>query len=87
MLDFEADQQLYHQTYHLGDPPHPSKQDIITFAESVQRGSRPDLRFQRYHVTAFHRKSLPESQYVQPGYYDEGWVRNTSQIAPGASDF
>lgn len=76
LLRFEADKQLYHKTYHDGDQPRISKQDIMKFAESVKRGSRPDLEFQRYHLTAFHRKSLPASQYVQPGYYDEGWVRN-----------
>ncbi|KAF8623479.1 hypothetical protein AX15_006263 [Amanita polypyramis BW_CC] len=72
------DKEQYHKQYHDSNRSCISEQDITKFAESVKRGSCPDARFQRYHITTFYTKCLTASKYVRRGYYDEGWTKQDS---------
>ncbi|KAK2466776.1 hypothetical protein APHAL10511_001034 [Amanita phalloides] len=67
------DKQLYHKFH--GSNISTSKTELVLqkFAESITCGSRPDLRYQRYHIVSFHKKCLPASHFVRCGYYDDGW--------------
>ncbi|KAF8637328.1 hypothetical protein AX17_002829 [Amanita inopinata Kibby_2008] len=75
LLDHAApDKKIYHERCHNLIQQDLVDADAEALSNSIKHGTPPNLKFQRYHMATFFRRCLPESQLVQYGYYDEGWI-------------